>query len=58
MICDIEVHDLTPVMQQDDEAVQGAERGCWYGEEVDGGNLPAVISAESSSTSVMEACCS
>ena len=43
MISDIEVDDLTPVMQQHDEAVEGAKCGCRHGEEIDGSNLPDVI---------------
>jgi hypothetical protein len=39
MRCNIEVDDLTSVMQQDYEAVQVAEGQCRNGEKVDGGNL-------------------
>src|SRR5262245_49860610 len=43
MRCDIEVDDLTSVMQQDYEAVQVAEGQCRNGKEVDGGDLLCMV---------------
>ena len=43
MRCNIEVDDLTSVMQQDYETVQVAEGQCRNGKEVDGGNLLCMI---------------
>src|SRR5215510_7413632 len=43
MRCNIEVDDLTSVMQQDYEAIQVAEGQCRNGEKVDGRNLLCMI---------------
>src|SRR5262245_41658307 len=43
MRCNIEVDDMTSVMQQDYEAVQVAEGQCRNGEKVDGRNLLSMI---------------
>src|SRR5262245_36615479 len=46
MLCNIEVDDLTSVMQQDYETVQVAEGQRRNGKEVDGGNLLCMVGEE------------
>src|SRR5262245_19750555 len=43
MLGHIEVHDLSPTVQKDNEAVQNVEIDCWDSKKVDGGDLVRVI---------------
>jgi len=47
MFRDVEMDDLTPLMQEDDKAVKVTERRSGDGKEIDANDVPGMIGEES-----------